>query len=39
MSIGAGVVQVLRANQCRLGMRISVGTNANTPCVRLHRDF
>lgn len=24
------VVSVLRANQCRLGMRISVGTNTNT---------
>ncbi len=24
------VVSVLRANQCRLGMRIDVGTNANT---------
>lgn len=24
------VMSVLRANQCRLGMRISVGTNANT---------
>ncbi|MEG6999060.1 hypothetical protein AB2C53_30260, partial [Pseudomonas aeruginosa] len=24
------VVSILRANQCRLGMRISVGANANT---------
>lgn len=32
--LGSGVVSVLRANQCRLGMRICVGTNANTQLLR-----
>lgn len=33
------VVSILRANQCRLGMRISVGTNANTHVIKQWDDI